>query len=84
MMRKVIFESPVRWVSFDEKTKMFTVTVMNHKTGKQETAYEEIYFQAGYIRDLTNATNYPEFQVEKQGEIFKEWKRDKKGILWLE
>jgi len=41
MMRKVIFESPVRWVSFDEKTKMFTVTVMNNKTGKQETAYEK-------------------------------------------
>jgi len=31
------FESPVRWVTFDEKSELFTVTVMNHKTGKQET-----------------------------------------------
>src|SRR5699024_4428874 len=31
------FECPVRWVTFDEDTKLFTVTVMNHKTGEQET-----------------------------------------------
>jgi trimethylamine monooxygenase len=48
---------------------------------KVETAYEEIDFQAGYIRDLTNETDYPEFHVEKQGEIFKEWKRDKKADI---
>lgn len=31
------FECPVRWVTYDENTELFTVTVMNHKTGKQET-----------------------------------------------
>lgn len=31
------FECPVRWVTYDDSTKMFTVTVMNHKTGEQET-----------------------------------------------
>ncbi|MBO1519574.1 NAD(P)/FAD-dependent oxidoreductase [Oceanisphaera sp. DM8] len=31
------FECPVRWVAYDESSKMFTVTVMNHKTGLQET-----------------------------------------------
>ncbi|MGO3228116.1 MAG: NAD(P)-binding domain-containing protein [Oceanisphaera sp.] len=31
------FECPVRWVAYDESSKMFTVTVMNHKTGQQET-----------------------------------------------
>ena len=31
------FECPVRWVTFDEETDLFTVTVMNHKTGEQET-----------------------------------------------
>ncbi|WP_265090219.1 NAD(P)-binding domain-containing protein [Psychrobacter frigidicola] len=36
-----------------------------------------IEFQASYIRDLTNATDYPEFAVEKQGDIFKEWQKDK-------
>lgn len=39
---------------------------------------EEIDFQAKYIRDLTNPTDYPEFAVERQGEIFKQWQRDKK------
>ncbi|MDY7218489.1 hypothetical protein TOI97_02680 [Denitrificimonas sp. JX-1] len=38
----------------------------------------DIDFQAQYIRDLTNVTDYPEFAVEKQGEIFKEWQKDKK------
>ncbi len=31
------FECPVRWVTFDEETELFAVTVMNHKTGEQET-----------------------------------------------
>ncbi len=38
---------------------------------------DEIDFQAAYIRDLNNATDYPEFAVEKQGEIFKQWQKDK-------
>lgn len=38
-IRKYIrFECPVRWVTFDEETQLFTVTVMNHKTGEQEVA----------------------------------------------
>lgn len=31
------FECPARWITFDEETELFTVTVMNHKTGEQET-----------------------------------------------
>lgn len=38
---------------------------------------ESIDFQASYIRDLTNSTDYPEFAVEEQGEIFKQWQQDK-------
>ncbi len=34
-------------------------------------------YQAAYIRDLTNATDYPEFAVEKQADILKEWQKDK-------
>lgn len=30
------FECPARWVTFDDETKKFTVTVMNHKKGEQE------------------------------------------------
>ncbi len=45
---------------------------------KVQTVDQEIDFQALYIRDLTNVTDYPEFAVEKQGEIFKQWQKDKK------
>ncbi len=49
---------------------------------KVQTVNEEIDFQAAYIRELVDATDYPEFHVEKQGDIFKEWKKDKKaGIM---
>jgi len=58
----------------DEKKWLDTYT-------KVETVYEEIDFQASYIRELNNATDYPEFHVEKQGEVFKEWKRDKKANI---
>ncbi len=39
---------------------------------------EDIDFQAAYIRDLVDRTDYPEFHVESQGEVFKQWKKDKK------
>ena len=48
---------------------------------KIQNAYDEIDFQASYVRDLINATDYPDFAVEKQGEIFKEWKKDKKQSI---
>ena len=41
------------------------------------TVSDSIDFQAAYIRDLTNATDYPEFAVEEQGDILKEWQEDK-------
>ncbi|MFD4294937.1 flavin-containing monooxygenase [Rhodococcus sp. NPDC058505] len=44
-------------------------------------ATEEIDFQAAYIRDLVDRTDYPEFHVEKQGALFKQWKKDKKNDI---
>lgn len=41
----------------------------------------DIDFQAKYIRDLTNATDYPEFAVEKQGDILKQWQLDKQADI---
>ena len=41
----------------------------------------DIDFQAKYIRDLNNATDYPEFAVEKQGEILKQWQKDKQVAI---
>ena len=43
---------------------------------------EQIDFQAAYVRDLVDRSDYPEFAIEQVAEMFKQWKRDKKaGIL---
>lgn len=42
-----------------------------------QSADEDIDFQAAYVRDLLDATDYPGFDVEKVAELFKEWQRDK-------
>src|SRR5690606_7045887 len=42
-----------------------------------ETAPESIDFQAEYIRDLIDVTDYPDFPIEKQAELFKSWLLDK-------
>ena len=44
---------------------------------KVQTVDKQIDFQAKYIRDLTRSTDYPEFSVEKQGAILKQWQQDK-------
>ncbi|WP_341303761.1 NAD(P)/FAD-dependent oxidoreductase [Pseudomonas sp. TMP25] len=46
-----------------------------------ENASAEIDFQAAYVRDLLQPTDYPEFAVEAQGELFKRWKQDKKADI---
>src|SRR5690554_4839771 len=50
-IRKYIrFECPVRWVTYDDETEMFTVTVMNHKTGEQETdEYDYVVVATGHF-----------------------------------
>ena len=50
-IRKYIrFECPVRWVTFDEETQLFTVTVMNHKTGEQEVeAFDYVVVATGHF-----------------------------------
>ena len=45
---------------------------------KISTVTEEIRFQAEYIRDLLNATDYPHFDIDRVVEIFLAWKNDKK------
>lgn len=41
-------------------------------------AFEDIDFQAAYVRDLLDATDYPGFDVEGVAELFKQWQRDKR------
>ncbi|WP_204164663.1 NAD(P)-binding domain-containing protein [Nocardioides daejeonensis] len=43
-----------------------------------ETASDEIRFQADYVRDLLDLTDYPEFDIDRVVEIFLAWKADKK------
>ncbi|CAM3812616.1 NAD(P)-binding domain-containing protein [Rheinheimera salexigens] len=38
---------------------------------------QSIDFQGAYIRDLLQSIDYPDFAVEKQGELFKQWLLDK-------
>lgn len=46
--------------------------------GALDGANDDIDFQADYIRDLMDATDYPDFPVEKQGALFKQWLDDKR------
>jgi trimethylamine monooxygenase len=39
--------------------------------------FEDIDFQAAYVRDLLGPTDYPELDVEGVAGLFKEWLRDK-------
>ncbi|MCD9153838.1 NAD(P)-binding domain-containing protein [Aeromicrobium duanguangcaii] len=42
-----------------------------------QTAGDEIRFQADYIRDLIDLTDYPSFDLDRVVEIFLAWKADK-------
>ena len=44
--------------------------------------FEAIDYQTDYVRDLLSATDYPDFDVERVAELFKEWEHHKvEGIL---
>lgn len=47
------------------------------REGALSTPFEEVDFQAAYVRDLLQRTNYPPFDVEGVAELFKEWLRHK-------
>ena len=47
-----------------------------------QDASQDIDFQGAYIRDLIGQTDYPEFDIEGMGDLFKQWLSDKqKDIL---
>ncbi|ART80544.1 NAD(P)-binding domain-containing protein [Oceanisphaera avium] len=57
------FECPVRWVTYDESSKLFTVTVMNHRTGKQETdEFDYVVVATGHF----STPNMPYFEGLEQ------------------
>ncbi|MEO6682395.1 MAG: NAD(P)/FAD-dependent oxidoreductase [Ginsengibacter sp.] len=51
------------------------------KYGKTETALDEVDFQSEYIKDLIKLSDYPDFNVDKVGEMFKEWLMDKEANI---
>lgn len=52
------------------------------KNDKLETGFDHVDFQSEYIKDLLSLSDYPAFDVDKVGEMFKQWLRDKEeGIL---
>ncbi|QKT12669.1 MULTISPECIES: flavin-containing monooxygenase [unclassified Rhodococcus (in: high G+C Gram-positive bacteria)] len=65
----------------DTETRERDIQEWRAREEELSTAVEEIDFQAAYIRDLVDRTDYPEFHVEKQGELFKQWKKDKKADI---
>lgn len=57
------FECPVRWVSHDDSTGKFTVTVMNHKTGQQESdEFDYVVVATGHF----STPNMPYFEGVEQ------------------
>lgn len=42
---------------------------------------QDIDFQTAYVRDLLDATDYPDFNVEAVAALFKQWKHDKKDDI---
>ena len=48
---------------------------------KLVTPNESIDYQASYIRDLIDKTDYPDFPIEKQAELFKSWLLDKENDI---
>jgi trimethylamine monooxygenase len=53
---------------------------MQHWLNRQETLVtpnDSIEFQAEYVRNLIDATDYPDFPIEEQAELLKSWLIDK-------
>lgn len=46
-----------------------------------KTPNEHVDFQTAYVRDLVDRTDYPDFDLEKVGDMFKSWLRDKEEDL---
>ena len=59
IQKYIRFECPVRWVSFDDETQKFTVTVMNHKTNEQEVEeFDYVVVATGHF----STPNMPYFE----------------------
>lgn len=56
-------ECPARWITYDEQSEKFTVTVMNHKSGEQETEeFDYVVVATGHF----STPNMPYFEGLEQ------------------
>ena len=62
----------------DEAEREASITDWLARFDAIETAADEIRFQADYVRDLGQQTDYPAFDIDRVVEIFLAWKADKK------
>jgi trimethylamine monooxygenase len=46
-----------------------------------ETSFENVDFQTDYIKELLAISDYPHFNVDQVGEMFKEWLKDKEDDI---
>lgn len=69
----------------DEADRRKDMDAWLHRHGQLGSDGECIDFQASYIDDLVGATDYPEFPVHQQADLFKQWQEDKKEkpISWV-
>lgn len=51
------------------------------KNDQLETGFDDVDFQSAYIKDLLKLSDYPHFNVDKVGEMFKQWLRDKEECI---
>src|SRR5690554_7795600 len=47
------------------------------RNDKLETGHDDVDFQSDYIKDIIKLSDYPEFNIDKVAEMFKEWLNDK-------
>jgi len=52
-----------------------------YKYSLVEDAKQDVDFQAAYIKDLISMTDYPPFNVDEVGDMFKQWLQDKEDDI---
>ncbi|WP_336502648.1 NAD(P)/FAD-dependent oxidoreductase [Microbacterium paraoxydans] len=65
----------------DETERAASIAAWRKRFAEIDSAATEIRFQADYIRDLLECTDYPPFDLDRVVEIFLAWKHDKKADI---
>ena len=65
----------------DEASRRKDMDAWLQRYEQSSTDSQCIDFQASYIADLVGATDYPEFPVQQQADLFKQWQEDKKADI---